>query len=208
MLAAKCTRASSLEKKHQMHICTFICTLGRNESCSGCAWPETVLVTLLIAHPELGEALSSCKDVFPEGLCILPPWEQGALSGQGPRRWMLEFTVPYSHLAGLGEALGLGGGFALPAGPTWLLPCPTWACGSELSEVSVPAGRVTTPLARGRGTGLAFPCRERLGLAQQECVCRNVCESRAAAPAGCRPCSPSSLPTVGLPSSPSVLNCI
>lgn len=77
----------------------------------GCAWPETVLVTLLIAHPELGEALSSCKDVFPEGLCILPPWEQGALSGQGPRRWMLEFTVPYSHLAGLGEALGLGGGF-------------------------------------------------------------------------------------------------
>lgn len=108
MLAAKCTRASSLEKKHQLHICTFICTLGRNESCLGCAWPETVLVTLLIAHPELGEALSSCKDVFPEGLCILSPWERGALPGQGPQGWMLQFTVPYSHLAGLGEASGLG----------------------------------------------------------------------------------------------------
>lgn len=86
MLAAKCTRASSLEKKHQMHICTFICTLGRNESCSGCAWPETVLVTLLIAHPELGEALSSRKDVFPEGLCTscLPGSEELCL-GRAPR---------------------------------------------------------------------------------------------------------------------------
>lgn len=117
---------------------------------------------------------------------------------------MLEFTVPYSHLAGLGEASGLGGVLSC------LLACPPWARGSELSEVSAPAGLVMTPLARGRGTGLAFPCRERLELAQQECVCRNVCESRAAAPPGCweQPCSPSSVPTVGLPSSPSVLNCI
>lgn len=73
MLAAKCTRASSLEKKRNIEciFALFICTLGRNGSRSDRAWSETVLVTLLIAHPSLGEALSSCKDVFREVLCIL-----------------------------------------------------------------------------------------------------------------------------------------
>lgn len=164
MLAAKCTRASSLEKKHQMHICTFICTLGRNESRSGRAWPETVLVTVLIAHPELGEALSSAETCSLKDSASCLPGSGELCLGRAPCAGCWSFLCHIPTWQGWVRPWG-SGGLALPAAPTW-------ARGSELREVTVPAGLVVTPWQRDRA-GLSLQGEAGAGSAGvcvQECV--------------------------------------